>query len=48
MTAREVGHHVEEDLGLSQQLRDAIAAAIEDAQHRAAWLAWTGEVFADI
>jgi hypothetical protein len=47
----EVGHLVEEDLGLEEDLRALILAALAgaDAQHHAAWSRhWRSEVFADI
>lgn len=48
MTAHEVGHHVEEDLRLTADLNAAVAAGVADAHRRQAWLAWAGELFADL
>jgi hypothetical protein len=45
--AHEVGHHVEDDLQLTQTLRNVVTAAAP-AEHQEAWLAWAGELFADV
>lgn len=46
----EVGHAVEDDLGLTGTLERNLNAELAalPAGRRAAWLAWTGEVFADV
>jgi hypothetical protein len=44
--AHEVGHNVEEDLALTDNLREAISSSVSPAR-RAAWEEWFGEVFAD-
>jgi hypothetical protein len=44
----EVGHDVEQDLGLGQTLAELIKAAEVGPQRLEAWLAWRSEVFADI
>jgi hypothetical protein len=47
LIAHEVGHAVDQDLGLATRLRELIEKAVPTG-HRAAWGAWSGEVFADI
>jgi hypothetical protein len=47
LIAHEVGHAVEQDLQLAEPVRDLIQAKVP-ADRRAAWGAWSGEVFADI
>ncbi len=50
--AHEVGHHVEDDFGLTPTLSDlagvALAAANAADEHRRRWHGWLGEVFADV
>jgi len=48
IVAHEIGHHVEDDLGLSPQLDQAVDAAAISAGHRELWRGWIGETFADI
>lgn len=50
VVAHEVGHIVEEELGLAEALQDTCDAALAGAadDHRVAWRAWLGEAFADI
>jgi hypothetical protein len=48
IVAHEVGHHVEDDFGLAESLYRAVASAGVDPERRPAWLAWCGEVFADV
>ena len=45
--AHEIGHDVEQDVGLGAGLDVAIRGAIADDARREAWLCWRGEVFAD-
>ncbi|SNS14799.1 hypothetical protein SAMN04488107_1600 [Geodermatophilus saharensis] len=47
LLAHEAGHAVENDLGLATQVRSLIAGAVPDAR-RAAWSAWSSEIFADV
>ena len=48
----EVGHHVEDDLGLTAALRAELDRVLDEARvpakRRTAWRAWLGEVFADV
>ena len=48
--AHEVGHHVEDDFGLTPTLRGLAGAALAKApgEHRQRWDGWLGEVFADV
>ncbi|MFB7615910.1 hypothetical protein [Kitasatospora sp. NPDC056181] len=46
--AHEVGHHVEDDLGLTGALRDRLRASGLDAGRLIIWEGWLGEVFADV
>lgn len=46
VAAHETGHHVEHDLGLAEQIRDALAAVMP-ADLWKEWKIWRGEVFAD-
>ncbi len=48
--AHEVGHHVEDDFGLTPTLRELAGTALADAPggHRQRWHGWLGEVFADV
>ena len=48
VTAHEVGHVVEWDFGLRQDLRQAIADIDLPAARKEAWTAWQPEVFADL
>lgn len=48
IVAHEVGHHVEDDLGLTTALNEALAHAGLPAARAPAWAAWCGEVFADV
>lgn len=47
LIAHEVGHAVEQDLGLGDRVRALIEAAVP-AERRPAWSAWSAEVFADV
>jgi hypothetical protein len=47
LIAHEVGHAVEQDLGLEDQVRTLIEQAVP-AERRCAWSAWSAEVFADV
>jgi hypothetical protein len=47
LISHEVGHAVEQDLGLAATVRKLIDGAVP-AGHRAAWGAWSAEVFADV
>jgi hypothetical protein len=47
LLAHEAGHAAENDLGLGTQVRSLIECAVPDAR-RAAWSAWSSEIFADI
>ena len=47
IVAHEVGHHVEDDLGLTPALLDALRQAALPPERVPAWTAWCGEVFAD-
>jgi hypothetical protein len=47
LIAHEVGHAIEQDLGLADCVRELIEGAVP-AQHSSAWGAWSSEVFADI
>ena len=48
--AHEVGHHVEDDFGLTPTLIELADTALADApgEHRRRWSGWLGEVFADV
>ena len=50
--AHEVGHGVESDFKLTTDLTGAVNEAMRtaktDHRHRPAWLAWLGEIFADV
>jgi hypothetical protein len=48
--AHEVGHHVEDDFGLTLTLAALTDAALADVpgEHRRRWHGWLGEVFADV
>ncbi|AUY52677.1 hypothetical protein [Streptomyces sp. CB01881] len=46
--AHEVGHHVEDDLGLTGTLRDRLHTSGLDAGRLIIWDGWLGEVFADV
>jgi hypothetical protein len=52
VVAHEVGHDVESDFNLTADLTQAVNNAMEaahtDEDHRPAWRAWLGEIFADI
>lgn len=48
VVAHEVGHVVEDDLGLAPEVRRRIEAAIGDAERASAWSAWSHEAFADV
>jgi hypothetical protein len=52
VVAHEVGHAVEDDLGLTTTLRKALDAAMASrgvpAARQPAWRAWLGEMFADL
>jgi hypothetical protein len=43
----EVGHAVEQDLGLAADVKKLISDAVPKG-HRPAWKSWSGEVFADV
>lgn len=45
--AHEVGHDVEHDTGLADELDHAIRSAVEDPRRVQAWLSWRSEMFAD-
>ncbi len=45
--AHEVGHDVEIDLGLTHRIAELLIAAVAAAR-RDLWVAWAGEVFADV
>lgn len=47
LIAHEVGHAVEQDLGIADRVRALVEEAVP-VQHRPAWGAWSSEVFADI
>lgn len=47
LIAHEVGHAVEQDLGLGDQVRTLIETAVPP-ERRCAWSAWSAEVFADV
>jgi hypothetical protein len=47
LLGHEVGHAVEQDLGLGPDVRALIESAVPPAR-RAAWVAWSGETFADV
>jgi hypothetical protein len=47
LIAHEVGHAVEQDLGLGDRVRTLIEAAVPP-ERRCAWSAWSAEVFADV
>ncbi|HEX6519036.1 MAG TPA: hypothetical protein VF070_03360 [Streptosporangiaceae bacterium] len=47
LIAHEVGHAVEQDLGLADRVRTLIEEAVPP-ERRSAWSAWSAEVFADI
>jgi hypothetical protein len=47
LIAHEVGHAVEQDLGLGDRVQALIEAAVP-AERRCAWSAWSAEVFADV
>jgi hypothetical protein len=47
LLGHEVGHAVEQDLGLATAVRGLIEAAVPPSR-RAAWGAWSGEIFADV
>jgi hypothetical protein len=47
LIAHEVGHAVEQDLGLGDRVRTLIEDAVP-ADRRCAWSAWSAEVFADV
>ncbi|MGJ4971941.1 hypothetical protein ACQR1N_28400 [Bradyrhizobium sp. HKCCYLRH1073] len=44
----EVGHSIEADLGLTQPIKDAIAAAVHDEVRSRRWMGWGSEAFADL
>jgi hypothetical protein len=46
--AHEVGHHVEDDLGLTATLTSRLQGCIQEPTRRANWLGWMGEAFADV
>ena len=48
LIAHEVGHHVEDDLGMAPALDAAVAGAVGDATRRDGWRRWRGELFADL
>jgi hypothetical protein len=52
VVAHEVGHDVESDFKLTDDLNAAVdkamSAALIDAGHQLAWRAWLGEIFADV
>jgi hypothetical protein len=52
LIAHEVGHIVEDDLGLAKRLHELVGAALARAKvpapRREAWDAWLGEIFADV
>lgn len=50
LLAHEVGHHVEDDFDLTEDLERAVRSALqgEPRARRDDWLAWTGETFADV
>jgi hypothetical protein len=47
LIAHETGHLVEADFALTSTLRELVARAPLPAEHRPAWEAWSGELFAD-
>jgi hypothetical protein len=47
LIAHEVGHAVEQDLGLGDRVRALIEASVP-GKRRVAWSAWSAEVFADV
>jgi hypothetical protein len=47
LIGHEVGHAVEQDLGLAAAVRTLIENAVPPP-HRPAWGAWSGEIFADV
>jgi len=47
LIGHEVGHAVEQDLGLAAAVRTLIEVAVPPPR-RAAWGAWSGEIFADV
>jgi hypothetical protein len=46
--AHEIGHHVEDDLGLTETLLSRIDKCLKDKERRTTWRRWMGETFADI
>jgi hypothetical protein len=46
--AHEVGHTVETDFGLTDTIAELIRNVVQDSERQSAWLAWAGEIFADV
>ncbi|NGN65801.1 hypothetical protein G5C51_18110 [Streptomyces sp. A7024] len=46
--AHEVGHHIEDDFGLTGELRERLAGCGLPAAELPRWQGWLGEVFADV
>ena len=48
LVAHEVGHHIEDDCELTDELAARLATAGLPAERLAVWMPWLGEVFADV
>ncbi|HEX8536254.1 MAG TPA: hypothetical protein VF664_02230, partial [Cystobacter sp.] len=48
IVAHEVGHSVELDFGLTETIAELIRGVVQEPERQSAWLAWAGEIFADV